>query len=325
MLPLLPPLFTLCSPSGRRAALSILIFHRVLPAPDPLFPDEADQHRFDEILSWLKSWFNILPLDEAVERLRTASLPSRAACITFDDGYADNRTHALPLLQRHGMTATFFVATGYLDGGRMWNDTVIEAVRRTGHAEIDLSTRGLGVVRTGSSEEKRTALHHLIPKLKYLAPEAREDAARFVADRCAAALPDNLMLTTGQLQDLHAAGMQIGAHTVTHPILARCDLSTARREIADSKNDLEARIGQRVALFAYPNGRADADYTRQHVELVAGLGFRAALTTNTGAARHGDDAFQLPRFTPWDRQRWRFGARLVRNLAQRTRALRPAG
>lgn len=80
------PLFQLLSPSGARARLSVLIFHRVLPQPDPLFPDEIDAARFDAILGWLRSWFNVLPLDEAAQRLKDGSLPARAAALSFDDG-----------------------------------------------------------------------------------------------------------------------------------------------------------------------------------------------------------------------------------------------
>ena len=117
------------SPGGARGSLSVLIFHRVLSAPDPLFPDEPDASRFAEILSWVARAFTVIPLAQGVASLNAGTLPPRALAITFDDGYEDNFTAALPVLQRFGMHATFFVASGFLDGGRMWNDTVIESVR----------------------------------------------------------------------------------------------------------------------------------------------------------------------------------------------------
>lgn len=112
------------------AELSILIYHRVLARPDPLFPGEVDRALFERQLRLLKRFYTVLPLSVAVQRLRDGSLPPRAACITFDDGYADNAEHALPLLRQYGLHATFFIATGYLNGGQMWNDRVIDAVRR---------------------------------------------------------------------------------------------------------------------------------------------------------------------------------------------------
>ena len=135
------PIFQWLSPAGARAPLSVLIFHRVLREPDPLFSSEVCARRFDALLGWVKLWFNVLPLDEAAQRLAQGTLPARAACLTFDDGYADNHDVALPLLRQHGLPCSFFIATGFLNGGRMWNDTLIEAVRCCRLASLDL--RGL--------------------------------------------------------------------------------------------------------------------------------------------------------------------------------------
>src|SRR5690348_9018674 len=92
--------------------LSILIFHRILEEPDPLLLFEPCARQFDEILAHVKRQFNVLPLREAVVRLKARTLPSRAFCLTFDDGYADNLTVAAPLLVKHSLPATVFVATG---------------------------------------------------------------------------------------------------------------------------------------------------------------------------------------------------------------------
>lgn len=302
------------SPRGPRARLSILIFHRVLPSPDPLAPYEPDVERFDRIVGWLADWFTVLPLGEAVERLKTGSLPARAACITFDDGYADNYTCALPVLLRHGLPATFFIATGFLDGGRMWNDELIEAVRATPHERLDLERLGLGILPTSTDAEKRAALARIIPALKHLPRDERKDAVAAVVERCGATTDTALMMTSAQVRALRAAGMEIGAHTVTHPTLVKCDETAARNEIAQSREHLEALLGERVGLFAYPNGKLGGDYAPSHARLVADLGFDAAVTTNPGASRAGDDIFQLRRFTPWDREAWRFGVRLALNL-----------
>src|SRR5688500_10667438 len=107
--------------------LSILIYHRVHAEVDPIFPAEVDAKQFGLQLNWIKSLFNVLPLDEAIEALEQNRLPARTAAITFDDGYADNTEVALPILKKHNLSATFFICTGYLDGGRMWNDTIIES------------------------------------------------------------------------------------------------------------------------------------------------------------------------------------------------------
>ncbi|ENO90594.1 polysaccharide deacetylase family protein [Thauera linaloolentis] len=305
------------SPAGRRARLSILIFHRVLTEPDPLFPGEVDRQRFDELMRWVAGWFNVLPLDEAVGRLERGELPARAAAITFDDGYADNWLNAVPILQQHGLHATFFIATGFLDGGRMWNDTLIESVRHAAVQQIDLSWLGLGLRPLVSVADKRAVLEASIPAIKHMPATQRAESVAYVAEACKAALPDDLMLTSAQLRELRAAGMGVGAHTVSHPILARLDASSACREMAESRDILQGLLNERIGLFAYPNGKPGQDYLPEHVEMARSIGFDAAVSTHWGTSSMGADMFQLRRFTPWDQRRSRFGMRLVRNAASR--------
>ena len=302
------------SPQGEAARLSVLIFHRVLPEPDPLFPDEVDARRFDEMCGWVKAWFNVMPLDAAVARLRDGSLPERAACITFDDGYADNYHVALPILQRHGLTATFFIATGFLDGGRMWNDTIIESVRACKLQKIELASLYLGSHGVATIAEKQAAIATLIGQIKYRSVEDRVTITRAVVAQAQVDPPNNLMMTSLEVKKMYAAGMQIGAHTVNHPILAGLTRDEARREIQRSKTTLEELLGDHVGLFAYPNGKPQEDYSAETVEVVRELEFDAAFSTCWGSSALGDDLLQIRRFTPWDRSKLRFAARLGANL-----------
>ena len=314
------PFLSLMSPEGSSARLSILIFHRVVAQVDPLFPDEVHAARFDALCGWLARDFNVLPLSPAVRRLREGSLPRRALSITFDDGYADNHDIALPILQRHGLHATFFVATGFLNGGRMWNDTVVEAVRSSPLSSLDLGSLGLqGVTRLSiaSLAEKQSAIRQLLSAVKYLDPAHRLAVVNELARVSIAELPDDLMMTSAQVVGLHAAGMTIGGHTVNHPILAVLSDADARREIAVGRDTLQDTIQAPVTAFAYPNGRPSEDYSPRTVELVRELGFELAVATSWGAARVNADHYQLPRFTPWDRSRGRFNLRIAANLLRR--------
>jgi peptidoglycan/xylan/chitin deacetylase (PgdA/CDA1 family) len=126
-------------------------------------------------------------------------------------------------------------------------------------------------------------------------------------------LPDDLMLTSQQVRALHDAGMGIGAHTVTHPILTRISDETARSEAGEGKRTLERLIGVPVTLFAYPNGRPGRDYDKRHVGLIRSLGFHAAVSTGWGAATRESDVYQLPRFTPYGRTPTEIGLRFMRN------------
>jgi peptidoglycan/xylan/chitin deacetylase (PgdA/CDA1 family) len=266
---------------------------------------------------WVRSWFNVLPLDDAARALERGSLPSRALAITFDDGYADNAAVAVPILRQLGLPATYFIATEFLDGGRMWNDTVIESIRRVAKGELDLSDLALGKYPLASAEQRRAAIGAVIARLKYLAPHERQARVDGIAARSMVALPQNLMMTHEQLRSIAAAGMGVGGHTASHPILASLDETTATREIAEGRDTLEGIVRQPVKLFAYPNGKPDVDYTAKHVQITRALGFAAAVSTAAGAARAGDSPFELPRFTPWDRTPVRWGGRLARNFFTR--------
>jgi peptidoglycan/xylan/chitin deacetylase (PgdA/CDA1 family) len=294
--------------------LSVFIFHRVLAQQDPLFPNEMHARRFDALCAWLASWFTVLPLDQAIDHLKAGSLPARAACMTFDDGYADNYQIALPILARHKLTATFFIATGFMDGGRMWNDSLIETIRHSPLPMLDLSRFGLGCYDLHGNDAKGASIAALIHHLKYRHTAERVELTQDIANLAEVTLPLDLMMTSQQVIALRDAGMQVGAHTQTHPILARLTDKQVRKEIQASQAHLENLLGERIRLFAYPNGKPGQDYTPRCVAVVRDLGFDGAVSTQWGASATGDDLYQIRRFTPWDANRLQFGLRLLKNL-----------
>ena len=305
----------LFSPAGRRGKLAILTYHRILPSPDPMLHDEIDAATFEEHMALLAADFNVLPLGEACARLARAALPARAVSITFDDGYADNEQIALPILKRLKLAATFFVSTGFSSGGAMFNDVVIEAVRQAPPGLHDLSQLGLGTIELDGPASRRAAIDRLIGALKYRRPPERLTIADRVTEALHSSPPTGAMMAPDQIARLHREGMEIGAHTVNHPILASVCDDEARSEILTSKRTLEEITGSPVVLFAYPNGKPDVDYGAQHVRLVREAGFSAAVSTLPGVACRSSDVFQLPRFSPWDKNPRRLGLRLMASCA----------
>ena len=306
--------FRILAPQGVRSRLTVLIFHRVLQVVDPLRIGVPDVVGFEQRMRWVRRWFNVIPLADAVRGLACGNLPERPLCITFDDGYADNATLALPILRGLGLHATFFITSGFLNGGRMWNDTVIEAIRAYPGNVLDLEALELGQHPTANDEDKRQAVVALLSALKYRPNNGRTALAERIERLVGARLPQDLMMTSQQVAQLHGCGMEIGAHTVNHPILLGLDEETAREEIATSKSHLEDITGAPVTLFAYPNGFPGRDYGLEHVRMVKALGFQGAVSTAWGIARPSADPFQVPRFTPWDASSWKYGARLLQNL-----------
>lgn len=322
--------FRTLSPAGSGGRLSIFIFHRVLPAPDPMVNDVPGAAAFGELCQWLAAWFNVLPLDRATELLTRGALPERAAAITFDDGYQDNCTVAMPILRRHGLTATFFIATDYLNGGCMWNDVVAESMRQCSAPVLDLSGLATGAAPLGryavvNWAQRRQAAQHITGAVKYLDPEVRRKVVAEIARIAGAREPTDLMMTAEQVRQLAQAGMQVGAHTATHPILAKLQRAAAKADVARSKQALEGILQREVSLFAYPNGKPGIDYLPETVQVVRECGFKTAVTTAWGAAGQGADPLQLPRFTPWDTTQLRFGLRVARNLYGARRGAQPDG
>jgi peptidoglycan/xylan/chitin deacetylase (PgdA/CDA1 family) len=307
---------SLLSRSGRAASLLVLIYHRVFAQRDTMVTSEPSAADFTAQMRLLATNFYPLPLLEAVARLRAGTLPARAICVTFDDGYANNCEVALPILKQHGVPATVFVAPGFLNGGCMFNDIVIEAMRAA-PVDFDLTDLGFARFRLGDGASRMHAAIEVLGKAKYLEPAQRQRTVHAILERSGAPLPTHLMMTDEQVRTLARAGIEIGAHTMNHPILASIDDATARQEIVESKRRLEEIIGAPVRSFAYPNGKPEQDYKRVHVEMARAAGFELALSTSWGAASASSDLFQIPRVAPWDVTARRYAARLVTSYRQR--------
>jgi peptidoglycan/xylan/chitin deacetylase (PgdA/CDA1 family) len=293
-----------------RNRFPILVFHRVPKHVDPL-RSFIDSSSFSSIMTSVASHFNVLPLHEAIERMNNHSLPARALSITFDDGYTDNIHVAFPILQRLGLHATFFISTGYLNDGWMWNDGLIESVAHAKRSILDLSALGLGVHKVASLEEKRSTIGKLITKLKYLPPEKRIGNVEHILSMASVKPPETIMMTSSQVRFLSKNGMEIGGHTVTHPVLTAVDDKTAFHEILSNKEHLEDLTGKQLRLFAYPNGKPGKDYGPHHIRMVKDSGYSAAVSTRLACVVNSSDSFELPRFTPWDRHPAKFITRLL--------------
>lgn len=306
-------LTALAAPPGPAGRLSIFYFHRVLERPDPLLPSEPDARMFDRILSWIGAQFRVLDPLRACEMLYDGSLPSRPAVITFDDGYRDNCTVALPILRAHGMTAGFFVATGFLQGGTMFNDRVIEAVRHWSDGAIEFSWLD-DAVPMGSLEQRRAAIDRLLAVIKYQPPDEREATITELERAARVPAGQEPMMRPEHVRELAAAGMTVGGHTRTHPILTKIDDARARAEIGGSLEDLADILGERPQMFAYPNGKPGADFDERHARFAADAGCRFGFTTDARPATLSSEPMMIPRFTPWDRSRLKFQLRALLNL-----------
>jgi peptidoglycan/xylan/chitin deacetylase (PgdA/CDA1 family) len=233
-------------------------------------------------------------LDEAVERL---SLPPARpfAAFTFDDGYADNLTNALPVMDKFAAPFTVYVPTGMVSRAiDAWWFGLAELVRR--HERVDIPT--LGRLECADAESKKRAystVERAIHTDFRLLPALREAIA--AAGIEITALVEREALCERQLRALSQHPLvTIGGHTTTHPNLARAPESRVRSEMAENREFLERVTGKAVAHQAYPFGHAGACGQRE-AEISRALGFRTAVTTRAGMlfSEHRDHLHALPR------------------------------
>lgn len=311
-------LTALAAPAGARSRLSVFYFHRVLAGPDPLLTREPDARSFASILDWIAAQFRVLDPLEACEALVDGRLPARPAVISFDDGYRDNHDVALPLLRERRLPAVFFVATSFLDGSMMFNDRVIEAIRAAKTPSIRLPAAQPGATQDDlpliNDAGRRVAIGRFLAAVKRLPPAERNEHVLELERQCEAPRRREVMMRPAHVKALRDAGMRIGGHTRTHPILCATGDAEAEAEIGGGLDDLASIIGERPVLFAYPNGKPGLDYDARHVAMADRAGCRFAFSTQSGVADLTSAPLELPRFTPWDRTHLRFSLRALRNL-----------
>lgn len=304
---------------GKEGRVCIITYHRILEHHDPLLEPEPDVDTFTWQMETLASCFNVLTLSEAIAAIRESRVPPRAVCISFDDGYRSCHDFALPILSRLGLPATVFVTTGYLDGGIMWNDRIIEAIRRLPEGELDLLEVGLGLHHMSGSEGRREVAQKINDESKYLSTDNRFKVIEKLEELTGIYSSTSLMLTRDMIANLSRNGIEIGGHTITHPILAKLNDDDARYEIEENKRVLEEIIGKKIEFFAYPNGKVKSDFNLRHVQMVSDAGYTAAFTTAFGTAAKVSDIFQIPRSRPWDLTPFFFSMRLLFWLMKRSK------
>jgi peptidoglycan/xylan/chitin deacetylase (PgdA/CDA1 family) len=295
-----------------RQGLAVLTYHRVAREPDPLRGRMLTAGEFRGQMRMLSRFFRPVALAAGLRTLRAGTLPPRSVAVTFDDGYADNVQVALPILLAEGVPATFFISTSYLDGGRMWNDTVIEALRQIQPGDHRFRHAVDGVLRVPADGARRPLVLSLHEQLKHLPDDERRDAAAELAALADGPLPSDLMMRRQDVGALLEAGMDVGGHTRTHPILAGLEAAKAEEEIAGGLEDLVSLTGRAVTRFAYPNGRRGRDYGDREVAILRRLGVEAALVTDRGIVRPDSDPLQAPRLAPLHKNAVRFAVALWR-------------
>ena len=292
-------------------AFPILSFHRVNDDADPFFPSLPTEV-FERQMAFLARAYVVLSVEELVERMRRRALPRNALAITFDDGYRDNLTHAAPILARHGLPATVFVVTGAIGTGEpLWFDRLALALKRT---RLTAWRAPWGEsLPLESVTQRLAAVAAVLARFKRLGNGERRDRVDDVLGSLGVIDErplKNLMLSWDDVHALLGLGIEVGAHTVTHPILSQVTGEEARTEIAGSAAAIRHGCGRSPRAFAYPNGQPD-DYSERVISLVREAGFTCAVTTRFGVNTPGTPPFELRRGGPWEHHLPTFALKLA--------------
>lgn len=309
----------------------ILVYHRVAEIPsDPMLLCVSPNH-FGEHLEILRQDFRPVRLQPLAKLGQGGDIPRRSIAVTFDDGYADNLHSGKPLLERHNIPATVFATTGYIDERHeFWWDELDRLLLQPGtlpnslHLNINERVHQweLGQAARYSDEtyqhhrgwsvlEKvdpgsRQRLYRSLSEL--LRPLTDKERRKVLSELRAWAGSDPVgrethrALSADELLHLNAGDLiEVGAHTVSHPVLSKLSAAAQQAEIEGSKRRLEDILGHPVATFAYPYG-SRSDYTAETVTRVKEAGFAFACSNFYDVVWRGSDRFQLPRVLvrDWD-------------------------
>ncbi|MFQ5918536.1 MAG: polysaccharide deacetylase family protein [Thermoplasmata archaeon] len=308
----------------------ILEYHRTSDvAPDPHGISVSPQ-RFAEHMEVISRRYAPTTLVGMSEALRGGRIAPNSVAVTFDDGYADNLLNAKPILESQGIPATFFVTVGYVEDQReFWWDELerclLEATSLPARLELETGgrpyRRNLGDSRGVPSKTdasywrwdlsvkkpptpRHRAYRELHAKLRSLPPSRRErllDELKSQAGlRREPAREEYRPLTPAELRELDRGDLaEVGAHGVTHSVLARLPLEDQGEEIEGGKARLERLLGRRVNLFSYPFG-GKRDFTAKTARIVREAGFEAVCTSRQGKVVRTTDPLLLPRVFIYD-------------------------
>ncbi|MFV8165920.1 polysaccharide deacetylase family protein [Mycobacterium sp. 134] len=288
---------------SNRRRLAILTFHGI--EQEPLSP--ACWHVLDVAslrlqLEYMRRHFTVLPLDEALERMRDGTLPDRAAVLTFDDGTRNLATHAAPVLRELHMPAAVFLTTGPMGSDEtLWPDRLWLAFAGTTAGEVDLPDAGLPGYPLRTAADRGIAYAQAVVRLKDFPDTERVDRLNTLVTRLGQAENTDpgpfRLLSWDEARALTTDGLvTLYPHSVTHPILSRCSDEKVDHEITDSCAALERETGKAPTIFAYPNGRAQ-DFDERAKAVLRRNGVRWALSTSYGFADATSDPLALPRIS----------------------------
>ena len=277
----------------------IVTYHRFRETHNPDNPIATSTRELSRQLEYLTDHYRIVPLSEIARYLASEqALPSGIAAITIDDGYRDFYEIAFPVFRRYNVPAAVFIVTGFADQQTwMWTDKLRYLLprARTSRLELKISGRRRLVDLNGALSPNDLAVC-INSVLKSLPDEQKDDSIAEIASSLGVELPNTPPAEFGsvswdQIREMDSAGIEIGSHTLTHPILTNVGSERLHREVFESRERIEGALGHPVNLFCYPNGNYNPAVRRE----AAQAGYRCAVTSEHGFNDASTNPFELQR------------------------------
>jgi peptidoglycan/xylan/chitin deacetylase (PgdA/CDA1 family) len=255
---------------------------------------------FEEQMAYLRKHFSVLSLYELLQGSQDRSLPSNSVAVTFDDGYRDNYTFALPILKKYRIPATIFLTTGCIETGQvLWFDKILLAFRKTTRLRLEVDD-SFEPISWRTTQERLAAATKILRQLRERPDDDKDAMLPIILDSLGVRetiADEEMMLTWEQVREMYDHGISFGSHTVTHPILSRCSEKRILSELTASKHTIEEQIENEVDTLAYPSGRK-IDFSEMTIRLAKEAGYRGAVTILAGPNNEGEDPFLLRRDAP---------------------------
>lgn len=288
-----------------RSAAVILTYHGVLTDGEESYANRysVERAQFADQLAWLTAHYEVLALSRLLDGLEGRGLlPAFSAALTFDDGHLNNLRTVAPLLEQHGLPATFFIVTAHADGDarQLWTDHVDSLIFGTTRRSVLLTLPNLSRrVFLGTTIAKQRACHSIRRALRGVSPRTRAACIASLEQQLDSPTPvargdRHAFLGWDEVRQLARRGWEIGSHTHSHAILATLNEDELRDELQRSKRLIEENVGRPCTLFSFPNG-GPADFTPRDQRVLRETGYRAAVTQIGFVNDPGVDLFALRR------------------------------
>jgi peptidoglycan/xylan/chitin deacetylase (PgdA/CDA1 family) len=300
----------------------VLMYHRIAEPESDVWGITVSPARFEDHLMVLKKTGKVVPLEQLADAVNAKSLPKNRIAITFDDGYLDNFKAAKPLLEKYGIPATFFIASGNVDSeNEFWWDELERLILFTDHlpALFSMTINEHSIIfdlkdesflsekirqkhrswKAGSAEPPtlRAGLFYRVwEQLRCLPHTAQQHHLQLVKNWAGSSLParpDYRTMSVNELKQMAANNLfTFGAHTVTHPALADHNAQFQENELTENRRSLQEITGQDINMLAYPYGV----YNKETLQVASDLGFKAAFTTEEKTIKSNSSIYRLGRF-----------------------------